>query len=104
MTTEEWTRNQQNLAHTGNDLTLKLPLLGVARPVLILADGKPGTKLIIGGGDVPIERLQLMGHRAINLTMWAFVSAMFGLGLGVATEDGPHENASGERARAENER
>lgn len=103
LTLEEWTRNQQNLAHSGNDLALKLPLLGISRPVLILAEGKPGAKLLIGGGEVPVERLHLVGHRAINLAMWAFVSAMFGLGVGIATEDGAHEHTGGEGARAEDE-
>jgi hypothetical protein len=103
LTSEEWARNEQNLTQNGNDLTLKLPLVGISRPVVILADGTPGAKLLIGGGEVPLDRLQLVGHRAINLAMWAFVSAMFGLGLGVATEDGPRENTSGEGAGAKDE-
>ena len=103
LTREEWLRNQSNVSWSGGELSLKLPLLGVSRPIMILADGQIGNELLVAGGKIPVERLQLVARRSVNLVTWAFVSAIFGIGLGVASEDGVRKHGTGQDSSEEDE-
>jgi hypothetical protein len=86
LTPDEWQHNRTQLKIEGGDLHLKFPLFGVSRPIVILADGGAQPQVLIGGGRFPLETLQLTAQQSINLVMWGFVSAVFGLGLSLAAE------------------
>lgn len=100
LTPEEWRHNSDKVSWDGSNLALKLPLLGVSRPILVLADGRPGKELLIAGGKIPVDRLQVVARRSVNMVTWAFVSAIFGIGLGVASDDAPaHQNSRRQNRR-----
>ena len=104
LTPEEWQHNKEKLGWVGPDLALKLPLIGISRPVMILAEGKVAKELLVAGGRIPVERLQVVARRSVNMVTWAFVSAIFGIGMGVASDDAPvRENRRGKNRRKENE-
>ncbi|HUP62425.1 MAG TPA: hypothetical protein VNA69_18615 [Thermoanaerobaculia bacterium] len=104
LTPDEWRRNSDKLAWAGSDLALKLPLLGVSRPIMVLADGKVGKELLVAGGKIPVDRLQIVARRSVNMVTWAFVSAIFGIGLGVASDDAPvRQNSRRQNRRKEDE-
>jgi hypothetical protein len=105
LTPDEWRHNSDKLTWAGSDLALKLPLFGVSRPILVLADGKIGKDLLVAGGKIPVERLQVVARRSVNMVTWAFVSAIFGIGLGVASDDAPvRQNARRQDRRKEDEK
>ena len=86
LTPDEWQHNREQLVIEGSDLHLKFPLFGVSRPIVILTDGATQPQVLLGGGRLPLETLQLTAQQSVNLVMWGFVSAVFGLGLGLAAE------------------
>jgi hypothetical protein len=83
---EEWEHNVDRLAFEGNDIHLRLPLWGVSRPIIILADGDAASDLWVGGAKLPVANLQITAQRSVNLVTWGFVSAVFGLGLAFGSE------------------
>ena len=104
LTPDEWRHNSDKLTWAGSDLAMKLPLLGVSRPILVLADGKVGKELLVAGGRIPIDRLQVVARRSVNMVTWAFISAIFGIGLGVASDDAPvRQNSRRQNRRKEDE-
>ena len=86
LTPDEWKHNRAQLVIEGSDLHLKFPLFGVSRPIVILADGAMQPQVLLGGSKLPLETLQLAAQQSVNLVMWGFVSAVFGLGLGLAAD------------------
>jgi len=86
LTPDEWQHNRAQLIIDGSDLHLKFPLFGVSRPIVILTDGATQPQVLLGGGKLPLETLQLAAQQSVNLVMWGFVSAVFGLGLGLAAD------------------
>lgn len=83
---EEWEHNVDRLGFDGTDIHLRLPLWGVSRPIVVLADGEAPSDLWIGGTKLAISNLELTAQRSVNLVTWGFVSAVFGLGLGFGSD------------------
>lgn len=83
---EEWEHNVDRLGIEGTDIHLKLPLWGISRPIVVLAEGEAPSELWISGAKLAVSNLELTAQRSVNLVTWGFVSAVFGLGLGFASE------------------
>jgi hypothetical protein len=83
---EEWEHNVDRLGFDGTDIHLKLPLWGVSRPIVVLSEGEAPSDLWIGGAKLAVRNLELTAQRSVNLVTWGFVSAVFGLGLGFASD------------------
>jgi hypothetical protein len=94
---EEWEHNLDRLAFQGTDVHIQLPLWGVSRPIVILAEGDAAEDLWLGGAKLSVANLQLTAQRSVNLVTWGFVSAVFGLGLGFAADSGAAKDAGREQ-------
>lgn len=89
MTQTEFDANRQNLTFSRDAISVSTPLLGISRPLVFIAEGKPGTELLIQGGSIPLDQLLLASRQSVALVIWALLAAIFGLGVGFASAGVP---------------
>jgi hypothetical protein len=85
VTRNEFEANRGNLNFSPNVIGVTTPLFGISRPVIVIAEGKAGTDLLIQGGSVPLEQLVLASRQSVSLLTWGLLASIFGLGVGFAS-------------------
>ena len=85
VTEQEFAANRQNLSFNVDAIGVRTPLFGMSRPFVLIAEGRPGTELLIQGDSIPLEQLMLASRQSVALFIWVLLAAIFGLGLGFAS-------------------
>ncbi len=85
VTRSEFEANRRNLSVSRTAIGITTPLFGISRPVIVVAEGKAGTDLLIQGGSVPLEQLVLASRQSVSLLTWGLLASIFGLGVGFAS-------------------
>jgi hypothetical protein len=85
VTRNEFEANRHNLSVGRTSIGVTTPLLGISRPVIVIAEGKAGQDLLIQGGTVPLDQLALASRQSVSLLTWGLLASIFGLGVGFAS-------------------
>jgi hypothetical protein len=73
--------NARNLSIRKEGIEGRLPLLGSAKPVVLIAEGGQAGDPLLEGRSVKIEELGIYSREGVTKALWSFVVSMFGFGL-----------------------
>lgn len=89
--------NDSRIQLDEQQLRMTMPMLGITEPVAVFASGVQAREVLLPGRRLKVSSLGLPPRSSLALTLWALLSAVFGIGLALGSA--PTSQTNEERAR-----